>query len=110
MKTTFLLLIFFFFSLEIYSQENKKPTFVKKPIKTDSEINASNNSNETIQNILSYKNANKKKYVSINNKFFSMDTLSKIKNLEDYEIDVINIPENITKDIVSIIILKKVVK
>ena len=110
MKSLFGLLITLLLSNFIYSQEKNDWEIVKKPIKNDSIIIGSNASNNDIKNILKNKNYNSKIFVSIDNKFYSSDTLSKIKNLDDYEMDVINIPEKITKDIRSILVLKKVVK
>ena len=107
---TFFILMTLLLSKGIYSQEKNDWKIVKKPIKPDSVIIGSNASNNDIKNILKYKNYNSKIFVSIGNKFYSSDTLSKMKNLDDYEMDVITIPEKITKDIRSILVLKKVVK
>lgn len=99
----------FFISFFSFSQEIDKTIDVKKSINSKNSI-YSNLTNEQILSIINRRNYLSKVYVFYENKFYSVDTLKQIKNIYNYKMDIIEIPDTITKDIEKIVILKKSVK
>ncbi|PWA06501.1 hypothetical protein [Flavobacterium psychrotolerans] len=108
-----LLLFFLFLFVNIsFGQEKTNSNIIKKDIEIikgndiyDVPVNMS-----SFSTALAIKKYNNKNLVYYYGKFFSSDTLNIIKNINDYELEIIKIPDNFTKDIQSIIYLKKVVK
>ena len=102
----FYLIFFLVFSNLMYCQEKNNSKIIKKEIQNDLLI-YSNISNEQIKSALASKKYNSKIYVYYNGKFFLSDTLKKIKDINDYKFEIIKIPDSISKDINTIIYLKK---
>ena len=90
----------------MYCQEKNSSKIIKKEIDYGSLI-YSTISNEQIKSILASEKYNATIYVYYNGKFFSSDTLAKIKNIKDYKFEIIKIPDSISKDIQTIIYLKE---
>ncbi|AOW09276.1 hypothetical protein [Flavobacterium gilvum] len=90
-----------------YSQEKETSKIIKKDIKTNSGKDIIDLNDSSVQSALATKNYGKKNFVYYNGKFFPADTINKIENLKSFTIEIIKIPNTITKDIQTIIYLKK---
>jgi hypothetical protein len=102
----FYFLFIFICSNLIYCQEKNNSQIIKKEIDYGMPI-YSTMANEQIKSISASKNYNSKIYVYYSGKFFLSDTLEKIKNIKDYKFEIIKIPDSISKNIHTIIYLKK---
>lgn len=107
-KKLSIFLLFLFANIS-FGQQKRNPNIINKDIELGPSIE-SNITDQQIKSALASKNYNAKIFVYYNGKFFSDDTLSKIKNINDYTVEIIKIPDSITKDIQGIIYLKKAVK
>lgn len=100
-------LLFLLLSIFSYSQ-NSKPEIIKKDIPISNEIDIIDYHNANQKTIPIFNNTyNSRIKVYFNNRFYSSDTLQKIKNLDQYKIEIIKIPKNITEDITDIIYVRK---
>jgi hypothetical protein len=112
MKITKFLFYFLFFLTNTLSfgQEKTNSNIIKKDIETvkgKDIFDFPTNNVKSFMTEVAIKKQNKKNVVYYNGRFFSSDTLSKIKNINDYSFEIIKIPDSITKDIEAIIYLKK---
>lgn len=103
------LFLLFLFANISFAQQKKNPNIIQKDIEYGPNIE-SNITNEQIKSALASEKYNDTFLVYYEGKFFSADTLNKIKNHEDFTLEIIKIPDNITKDIQAIMYLKKAVK
>ncbi len=91
-------------SFSCFSQTQNSKTLnneIKKGVDIYSTI-----SNDEISKIIAYGKLKEKSYVFFENKFYPVDTLKQIKNINDYSMEIIKIPVNISKDLSTIIVLK----
>ncbi len=107
-----LLFVFLLNSISSFSQEKTNPNIIKKDIEIvkGKDIFDFPTDIKSFISEVAIKKQNKKNVVYCNGRFFSSDTLSKIENINDYSFEIIKIPDSITKDIETIIYLKKDVK
>lgn len=109
-KKLFVFLLFLFANIS-FGQQKRNPKIINKDIKINSASDIIDiPSNASFTSELAIKNYNKKTLVYCNGKFFSLDTLRKINPKDIASLEVIKIPDSITKDIKAIIYLKKVIK
>ncbi len=99
--------MFYLLSNVLYSQETRNSIIINKDIKTNNGIDIYDNFDYKNPHPGLTPNNNSKILVYINKKFYSSDTLSKIKNKEEYYSEIIKVPDSITKDIKAIIYFRK---
>lgn len=91
------------------SQKKDNSNVVSKAINNKNAIYGTI-SNEQIVSAIKTKAYVSRIYVFYENKFYAVDTLKQIKNLSEYQMDIIKFPDTITKDVEAVIMLKKAVK
>lgn len=105
-----LFFLFLFFNIS-FGQVKTNPNIIKKDIQTlkgKDIYDFPTNDAKSFTTEVAIKKQNKKNVVYYRGRFFSSDTLTKIKNPNDYTFEIIKIPNSVTKDIEAIIYLKNI--
>ena len=107
-----ILLLLLLAKISCFGQVKTNSSIIKKDVEVVNGIDIYDipTNMKSFSTAFAIKKQNKKNLVYYNGRFFSSDTLTKIKNPNDYTFEIIKIPDSITKDIETIIYLKEVVK
>ncbi|MFZ4671793.1 MAG: hypothetical protein ACOYLT_07245 [Flavobacterium sp.] len=107
MKLINVIYLLVFFKSSLSFAQVKADNFIKKEEIKSSFTVEGNPTDNQVRSILNNKSDQSKVYVFFENKFHTIDTLKKIKNVNDYNMEIIKFPDSISKDIKSLLVLKK---